>query len=297
MIACDLGSNTLRVVRMDCVRLERVEEFERIVKTAEGIETDGCISKAAQVRVIDAVKACRERFDFSEGYKAVATAAIRFAQNGGEVLEGIAAHTGIVFEVIDGEQEAEYTRAGVENRMQKLGYDISSYVLLDLGGGSSEVIVRNGERSFSKSFSVGIVTMVEKYGLERLEEGISQMRDEIGKFARTLDFKPSVFIGASGTPTTIAAFCQGMDYAHYDYRKVNGFRLTLQQMEEALKRLLALPGAERERWVGVGRDDLIIAGVKILMEIIRCFGFEEILVIDDGLREGVAITECKKRLS
>ncbi len=297
MIACDLGSNTLRAVQMDCNRLERVREFERIVKTAEGIETDGCISEAAQQRVINAINACREEFDFSEGYKAVATAAIRFARNGREVLERIAAQTGVIFEVIDGEQEAEYTRAGVENRMQKLGYDTESYVLLDLGGGSSEVILRNKEKTFSKSFPVGIVTMVEKYGLDRLEEGISQMREEIGKFAQTLNFKPAVFIGASGTPTTIAAFCQGMDYVHYDYRKVNGFRLTLLQMEEALERLLALPGSERERWVGVGRDDLIIAGVKILMEIVRSFGFEEILVIDDGLREGVAITECKKRLS
>ncbi len=292
MIACDLGSNTLRVVEVDCRSGERVREFERIVKTAEGIETDGCISEGAVRRVVDAVRECRNHFDFSEGYKAVTTAAVRFAKNGHEVVERIEKETGIRFEIIDGTQEAEYTRLGVENRLKKLGLDTKSYILLDLGGGSSEVVVKTEERLLSRSFPVGIVTMVEKYGLKQLEEGIRTSCRPIADFAKTLEKKTDYFVGSSGTPTTIAAFMQGMDYAHYDHRKINGYRLHLHQMEEALEKLLVLDKKEREKWVGVGRDDLIIAGVKILMQVVSDFGFDEIIVIDDGLREGVGLSEC-----
>jgi len=293
MIACDLGSNTLRAVEIDCRKRERVREFERIVKTAEGIETDDCISDAAVERVIDAVQACKKHFDLSQGYAAVATAALRMAKNGKRVAQRIYDETGIEFTIIDGKKEAEYTRMGVENRLQKLGLPVDSYVLLDLGGGSSEIVVRRGEKVVSKSFDVGIVTVVEKYGLDNLEEGVTEVCRPIEAYAQDFRQKPDLFVGSSGTPTTIAAFLQGMDYDHYDYRKVNGYRLTLDMMEEALEKLLSLDPENRARWVGVGRDDLIIAGVRLLMEMVRCFGFDEIVVVDDGLREGLGLSFCK----
>ena len=292
MIACDLGSNTLRVVEIDCESGERIAEFEKIVKTAEGMERDGNIAPAAVERVVAAVEACKARFDFGSGYVAVTTAALRYAKNGREVADEIFARTGIRFEIIDGEREAEFTRIGVENRLHRLGIAPRSYLLLDLGGGSSEIVVRTEDAIRSESFPVGIVTLVEKYGLEEIERGIAESCRPVAAFAQKLEKRPEIFVGASGTPTTIAAFLQGIDYAHYDYRRINGYRLTLEQMDAALARLLSLERSERERWVGVGRDDLIIAGVKLLREMVRCFGFEEMTVIDDGLREGVGIYYC-----
>jgi exopolyphosphatase/guanosine-5'-triphosphate,3'-diphosphate pyrophosphatase len=278
---------------MECQSRERVREFEKIVKSAEGIETDGNISEAAIQRVIDAVEACKKMFDFSQGYHAVTTAALRQAKNGTEVALKIEEKTGIKFRIIDGEMEAEYTHLGVENRLGKLGMETHSYILLDLGGGSSEIVVKNSDGIIRKSFPVGIVTLVEKYGLEEIEEGIRLQCTQIAAFAGSLKQKPRYFVGSSGTPTTIAAFLQGIDYDHYDYRKINGYHLTLSAMDEALERLLSLEKRERARWVGVGRDDLIIAGVKLLMEIVRSFHYDEIVVIDDGLREGVAIAACQ----
>ncbi len=294
MIACDLGSNTLRAVEIDCDSLERIREFERIVKTAEGIETDGNISEAAIARVIAAIEACKKEFDFQKGYRAVSTAALRYARNGQEVAARILQQTGIAFEIIDAEEEAMLTRTGVENRLRQLGISDQSYLLLDLGGGSSEIVVRTGKSVISESFAVGIVTLVEKYGLDEIEKGIAQVCAPIRAFAATLSVRPEIFVGSSGTPTTIAAFLQGIDYAHYDYRKINGYRLRVEAMHEALQRLLAMDQEERTRWVGVGRDDLIIAGVKLLIAIVESFGFEEIVVIDDGLREGVGILACRE---
>jgi len=293
LIACDLGSNTLRAVEISCDTLERVREFERIVKTAEGVESDGKISEAAVNRVIAAVLACREEFDLSNGYRAVTTAALRYAKNGEEVAERIYAETGVRFEIIDGEQEAELTQIGVENRLRKLGIPDDDYLLLDLGGGSSEVVIKKGAKVIRRSFSVGIVTLVEKYGMSQIEAGIVEACRPIRDFAKSLNLKPARFVGSSGTPTTIAAFVQGIDYAHYDYRKINGYTLDLDTMGRALEELLAFPPQERERWVGVGREDLIIAGVKLLMEIAASFGFDRIVVVDDGLREGVGILACQ----
>ncbi len=103
-----------------------------------------------------------------------------------------------------------------------------------------------------------------------------------------------MFVATAGTPTTIAAFKQGLDYAHYDVEKVNGTVLSLQDLDEALERLLSMNTKERERWVGVGRDDLIVAGVLIVKSIMIAAGFKTMLVIDDGLREGLALQKCQE---
>lgn len=294
MIACDLGSNTFRVVQIDCETKERIKEFEKIVKTAEGVDRTGIICDAAVKRVIAAILEAKKIFDFDlEGYVAVATAALRLAKNAQKVIDQIYEKTNIRFKVIDGKEEAEYTRIGVENRLQKSGLSDSSYVLLDLGGGSCEVILKDNSVTHSRSFDVGIVTMVEKYGLSDIDRGIIERCEPIKIYAQNLADKPAYFIGASGTPTTIASFLQGMDYAHYDFRKVNGFRLSVDDMKKALDGLLALDIEQRVRWVGVGRDDLIIAGVKILIYIVMLFGFKELVVVDDGLREGVGLSYCK----
>ena len=104
--------------------------------------------------------------------------------------------------------------------------------------------------------------------------------------------KPQTFVATAGTPTTVASFLQGFDYENYDYKKINGTILTTVQIEDALKQLIEMSEEERIRWVGTGRADLIVAGILMFVEIVKIFGFDEVLVIDDGLREGVALSLC-----
>ncbi len=297
MLGCDLGSNTLRVVKIDCKTKERVKEFEKIVKTAQGIEAAGEISQKTLDRVIEAILEAKKNFDDCENanYKAVATAALRMAKNAAFVIETIYAKTGIFFEIIDSKKEAEYTRVAVENRLKKLKQDTKSYILLDLGGGSCEVVVKYEDEVICESFDIGIVTVVEKYGLRELEKGIKRECAKLASFAKSVKKKPDIFIGSSGTPTTIASFLSGIDYEHYDYRKVNGFVLSRKDMKDALRKLISMDKEERIRWVGVGREELIVAGVKLLYEIVYLFGYEKLTVIDDGLREGAAIVNCNKQ--
>jgi exopolyphosphatase/guanosine-5'-triphosphate,3'-diphosphate pyrophosphatase len=101
-----------------------------------------------------------------------------------------------------------------------------------------------------------------------------------------------LFVATAGTPTTIAAMKKGMDYATYDAEKVHGTMLSKKDLGEQLKKLLAMTKEEKVHAVGVGRDDLIASGVLIYDELYNISGFRESMVIDDGIREGVAFDEC-----
>jgi exopolyphosphatase/guanosine-5'-triphosphate,3'-diphosphate pyrophosphatase len=289
MIACDLGSNTLRIVEIECETFRRVKEFERMVKTADGLHESGRINDEAITRIIRAIEEAKEIFDLSRAY-AVTTAAVRMATNGAEVLDEIASKTGVRFIMIDAKEEARLTTLAVTWRLDSLGYH-DNFMLVDLGGGSTEISIK----SESKSFDIGIVTMAQKYASAQgvrahLEEELSPLV----KFIQRLE-KPKLFVATAGTPTTIAAFKQGLDYAHYDVEKVNGTYLSLEDLDFALDRLISMDVVERERWVGVGRDNLIVAGVLIIKHIMIAAGFSEMLVIDDGLREGLAFEKCRDK--
>jgi len=278
MIACDLGSNTFRVVEIDCHTKQRVREFEKIVRTAENIAQTNKINDKAVKRVIEAILETKEMFDLSSA-KAVATAAMRKATNSKEVLEKIFKATGLKIEIIDGKKEAFYVRKAVE------AYVDDSYLIMDLGGGSTELILSD----IDKSFDIGIVTLVDKY--VDIKEGIEKEFVPLLEFAKSVK-KPKIFVATAGTPTTVAAFLKGLDYKSYDYKKINGTILTSDDIEDALNRLMLMSESERIKWVGVGRDDLIVAGILMFLEIVKMFGFKEVVVIDDGLREGVALSLC-----
>ncbi len=301
MVACDLGSNTFRVVELDCRTGERLGEYEKIVRLAEGLSECGEISSAALRRLLDALREAAEIFDFrNKPHRCVATAALRLAKNGGKIREEIYEKTGLHFEIIDAAKEARLTRLAVRMRLEKLKIAADSYVLLDLGGGSTELTLCAGERCLEESFDVGIVTMMDRSAGGDLERNIANAYRPLAYFfeegVRRLRRRPERFVATAGTPTTVAAFLRGMDYENYDYRKVNGVILTRGMLREASKRLLEMEADDRKRWVGVGREDLIIAGVMMLDRILALCGYEEMIVIDDGLREGAALEACGENL-
>ena len=102
-----------------------------------------------------------------------------------------------------------------------------------------------------------------------------------------------LFVATAGTPTTVAAMKLGMEYATYDAQKIHGTRLSQKDLVAQLMKLLKMNPEERVRAVGVGRDDLIASGILIYDELYTISGFKETMVIDDGIREGVAFSMCK----
>jgi len=300
MIACDLGSNTLRIVQIDCKSGERVKEFEKIVKTADGLEETGEISKATLNRIIEAIREAKKEMDFSnDEVYAVATAALRRAANQEKIIDKIKKETGVKFEVISGTQEANLTAFAVRKALEKLQMKNDDFILLDLGGGSSELYIKKNERAFIKSFDLGIVTLTQKYeSLEEVKKCLSSETKEIKKFIDEIYShfgKPNVFVSTAGTATTLAAIKQGLDYEHYDHEKISGSKVSVEDIDDIFEKLLQLSPQKRDKWVGEGRADFIFSGIAILKNVLKISGFDKMTVIDDGLREGLALSKCNDK--
>lgn len=300
IIAIDLGSNSLRFLEINCQNSETIVEFQKTVKTADGLASSGLISDGAVERVVTAIKEAQEKMDFRHAkVKAVTTEAIRQAKNGQEILDEIKAQTGVSFEIINGVDEATYALKAAKNRLKLLGQEPKSFMLVDIGGGSTELIFHyGGEKSFSKSFPVGIVTVTQRFkSIPEIAEAMPVLMNPIRQYFNeviSLHGEVETFIATAGTPTTIAAMKQGMKYATYDANKIHGTLLTQQDLVTQLSALLMMSDKERTEAVGVGREDLIVSGVLIYEEVYNFSGFKESVVIDDGVREGVAFSECEK---
>ena len=298
MIAIDLGSNTLRAVKYDCATGTKIDTFERIVKTADKlVHTEGVTDEAIE-RIIEALKDMNERFSISAPVKAVATEALRSAKNKEYVLKKIKEASGVEFEIISAQEEAEFTALAVEKCLEKKNYvNYNHFLLADIGGGSTEITVKNKDNIISESFKIGIVTLTQKHKTpEAIKIAVKKRFKYIKEF---LDFafntlrKPKLFVASSGTPTTIAALKLGMNYSTYDGEKVNGTVVTVEDLDYWAEKLMKMEMRKREELVGVGRGDLIISGIYIFRELFRVAKYKECVVCDDGLREGVAIKGCE----
>lgn len=271
----------------------RLREYEKSVRTAQGLYESGTICAAAKERIFAALTEADEIFDFrAQEVYAVTTQAMRLASNAQQIIDEIEAKFSVKFKIIDGDTEARLTLLGVENGMRRAQIHVESYCMLDLGGGSSEISFVRGDTIASKSFGFGIVQMAERYiTLKAIGQNILSEISVIDTFVKE-QAKPSIFVATAGTPTTVSAFLQGIDYNSYDYKKVSGKLLHVDDFTSALAQLLELEESKREFWVGTNRSDLVCAGILIVKAIMKKLGFDECLVIDDGLREGLAISKC-----
>jgi exopolyphosphatase/guanosine-5'-triphosphate,3'-diphosphate pyrophosphatase len=298
MIAIDLGSNTLRVLEYDCVTHKATYTFEKVVKTADGLAEFGLINSNAVCRVINAIQEVQMKIDFEgQELRAVTTEALRRASNTEDVLNEIEEVTGIRFEVISAEKEALLTLSAVKQRLDKLQYASDSFVLVDIGGGSTEIIFQYKEEVITKSFPIGIVTMAQKYQtLENIQKALNTEMFAVQMFCAEMNMtkgKPNSFVATAGTPTTVAAMKLGFNYETYDANKINGTSLEKFELDFYLKKLLAMSSDERELAVGTGRSDLIASGILIYKQLYTILELETCVVVDDGLREGVALEMCQ----
>ena len=301
MIAIDLGSNSFRVLEYDCKTKKQITQFEKVVKTADGLAEHGYINDETIARVIAAINEAKNIIGFmGKDIKAVTTEAVRRASNSDAVLGEIQKATGVSFEIISGEEEARLTLLAVKHRLGKVHHTSDSFVLIDIGGGSTELIFHHGDETFSKSFPVGIVTIAQSYeNLKNIEKALPMEMENMQIFCEEVyakKGKSSSFVATAGTPTTVAAMKLGLNYETYDASKINGTSLQKEELDFYLKKLLAMPFIEREIAVGTGRSDLIAAGILIYRHLFSIVGFESCVIIDDGLREGVALDACTKIL-
>ncbi len=300
MIAIDLGSNSCRILAYDCHTHQKLNAYEALVKTADGLYATKRINDGALQRIIDALHSANAIMDFtSHDVKAVTTEAMRQAHNRDEIIAAIDHATGVRFEVIDAQTEAELTLLAVNHRLKTMGLKANNFVLVDIGGGSTEVTFCKADKHFSKSFGIGIVTLAQQCeSLEVVQKSLNHLLDPVREYVNAIyetQEKPDFLVSTAGTPTTLAGYLEGMNYHTYDASKINGYKLSREGVAKGLKDLMAMDEAQRALYVGVGRESLIAAGIVIMQTFYELLGFESSIVIDDSLREGVALDYCNNR--
>lgn len=296
VVAIDLGSNSFRVLVYDCLNHKIISEFNQVVGMADGLVDTGIISKEAQERVVEAINYSSEKLNYNPKEAiCVTTAAMRMANNSNEVLQYFLRKTGAKFKIIDGNEEARLTLLAVKYALKREKLKSEKFVLLDIGGGSTEIIVNTKNDYKAHSFNFGIVTLTQKFSdYKLLEESLNLRKKEIRNFIDTLhiDLEEYTFVATAGTPTTIAAIKLGQDFFHYDKNLVNGTIVDLNDLNECLELFRNSSKQTITSLVGSGRVEFIEVGVYIYKAIFEALNKKESIVLDDGLREGVAINQC-----
>lgn len=291
MIAIDLGSNTVRFIEYDGIKWGR--SYEKIVRTAQSLHATNRICEEALARILGAIDEAKTHLDFlNNEVVAVTTAALRMASNAEDIIARINEHCGIKFKIIDGEREAKLTLTAVKNRLNELQINSDRFILADIGGGSTELIACNYDKADTVSLPIGIVTMCEK-AIDRpmLHQLLNDFEGKVSLFPGSLGstVEHTRLVLTSGTPTTIAAYRMGMEYSSYDPIKINGSILTRADCVETYQELMQMDEPMRAMYVGVGREELIATGIMMVESLFKGLNLEEAIIVDDGLREGVAL--------
>lgn len=296
--AIDFGTNTARLLigeRDDSGFRTTVLVEREIVRMGGGFSEEYGLSAEARSRGI----ACLQRFagimreHGVTTVRAVATSAVRDAVNREEFIAAVLESTGIQLSVVDGDQEGILTLRGVLSGLDDTAQQV---MVLDVGGGSTEITIAScGTPVFVESLPIGVVRVTEGFGsAERMRRRVCTVIEELAGRMRMKQIDVSqgtTLVGTAGSATTLAAISMRM--AEYDYRRVNNFVIRKAEIEDILERLLGLEPVERLAIAGLekGREDLIIAGILIILQVMESFGFSCLKVSDYGLLEGLALSD------
>jgi exopolyphosphatase / guanosine-5'-triphosphate,3'-diphosphate pyrophosphatase len=299
IVTIDLGSNSFRVLKYDCKNHKIISEYNEVVGMADGLVDTGLISKEAIQRVIVAILHSIEVIKYNpQDAICVTTAAMRNASNSEEILKYLSQEVKTNFSIIDGKEEARLTLLAVKYALKREKINSDKFVLLDIGGGSTEIIINTNNSYKAHSFDFGIVTLTQKFlNHDDLKNDLENKKLEIKLFLNSLniDFKDYSFVATAGTPTTIAAIKLGQDFFSYDRNIVNGTIVNLEDMTNCLNIFKNSSKEDIVKLVGRGRVDFIEVGIYIYKMIFEVLEKDESIVLDDGLREGVAINYCETK--
>jgi exopolyphosphatase / guanosine-5'-triphosphate,3'-diphosphate pyrophosphatase len=299
----DLGTNSTRLLVAD-VQGGRVTELERrtnVTRLGERVESTGRLADDAIERVFETVAAYRRAIDRLDAQRtlALATSAVRDAENGDEFRAALRDRFGVEARTISGEEEARLTFLGATNGRDDPGAET---LVLDIGGGSTEFVVGlpAADPEFHASARLGSVRHTERH----LHDD-PPSPDQVADLARDVelivredvpqDIRERVLEGVAvaGTATSLAAIDQGLD--PYDPERVHGYRLVLGACERMLAMLAAKPLEERRQVTGLHPDraPTIVAGAVILVEAMRAFGLEMMETSEADLLHGAALVAAE----
>jgi exopolyphosphatase/guanosine-5'-triphosphate,3'-diphosphate pyrophosphatase len=293
----DLGSNSTRLLVAD-VDGEEVGELERrstVTRLADGVDVTGRLGDEPIARVERTLAEYRAAIQSHEATVTIGvlTSAVRDAANGAEFVARVRDEYDIDARVLPGDEEARLTFLGATAGRA----DAEHIAVLDIGGGSTEVITGSG---FRTSMQMGVVRFTERHlrgdpppreELQRLTEAVR----EVLAAELPADLDVATLLAVAGTATTAAAIAQELE--PYDPQGVHGAHVTAGALEEMLARLALMTEAERRDVPGLHPDraPTIVAGVTILLECTRALRLDEIEVSEHDILWGAALDEARRR--
>ena len=280
--AIDLGTNSTRLLVADVEgrHVEEVGRGLRITRLGEGVDERRRLLPAPIARVRNVLADFRRELDRLGAARtlAVATSAVRDAENGEAFLGEVEWSYGFSTRLLTGDDEARLTYRGVT-----AGRSLEpEKLVVDIGGGSTELILAD----WNASLDLGCVRMTERFG-----EDVGAIGAYVRGITPELDVRGAV--GVAGTVTSIAALDLGL--VEYDPLRVHGHVLTMDAIDEQLARLAGLPLEERRRLPGLEpeRAPVIVAGAAILRELLRRYRLDRIEASEHDLLHGTALAAAE----
>jgi exopolyphosphatase/guanosine-5'-triphosphate,3'-diphosphate pyrophosphatase len=247
-------------------------------------------------RVLQCLREWREMIDASsvDAAAAVATSAVRDAENRDEFLDRVKREAGFEVEIITGEEEARRTMLGISSG---LSVGVTGVLALDIGGGSTEFILdRPGQKPVVRSIDVGVVRLCERllHHDPPTDEEVRQAREWVTRETKAAvagmgSYQTATFVGTAGTITSLAAMAQKL--STYEPARIHNYQLKLSTIQELEQTLLSRKKTDRAGLPGLekGREEVIVAGAIIIRTVMETLGMSAVLVSDLGLREGVLL--------
>ena len=291
--AVDIGTNSTRllVAEVEGTEVSWLDRRVTVTGLGKGVDQTGLLSDEAMDRTLKTLAAYGEAiggFDVAAA-RAVATSAVRDAGNGSEFLGVADAVLGFTPEVISGEEEAALSFAGATRAMS----DGSPFVVIDIGGGSTEFVLGSDKPDFRVSFDMGSVRLTDRVLRDRPapEDQLAEGRDLVARVFDSLELTvaPGTAVGVAGTFTSLSAISQ--DLPVYDPGRVHGSKLSVVRIAELVLYLTTLTLEETEAIPSLdpARAPVILAGAVIAEEAARRVGLEEVTVSEHDLLDGVAL--------
>ena len=294
----DLGTNTFHILIVEVEASGTYQIVERLrlpVMIGKGGINQGLITEEGQQR---ALAALRQFADIIEQRKikhvrATATSAFRNARNGAALGQRIQEETGIVVDIIDGNQEAELIFRGVQ---EALSLDKESVLIMDIGGGSVEFILSSDQQiRWKQSFEIGAQRLLDRFDIQ--DPISAENRDELTTyFQETLadllkaseEWQPTTLVGASGTFETLCDI-----HAHQHHLTVADdaceLPMSADSFSDILQELMLKNRAERLAMSGMieMRVDMIVVAAWLIQFVLEKLGIKKLRVSAYALKEGV----------
>jgi exopolyphosphatase/guanosine-5'-triphosphate,3'-diphosphate pyrophosphatase len=276
--AIDCGTNSIRLLLADVDAAGNLTELDRrmeVVRLGQGVDRTGELAPEALARTLTATRDYAAAIDAAgaQQVRFVATSATRDARNRDEFFDGVRAALGVDVEVITGGEEAQLSFRGATGAVAEA--HAGPFLVVDLGGGSTELVLGTGSVDASVSMDIGSVRMTERHlhsdppSAAEIEAARADVRSHLDDAARVVPLaKTATLVGLAGSITTVTAHALGL--TEYRRERVNQAELPVQTVLDSCAALVAAPRAERVAmgFLHPGRVDVIAAGALVWSEVI-----------------------------